>query len=254
MKIEMVGIGIECYQTLTHKLGHSQKIGLKHLLSLNQTLKHPEFPNAKRGLEGLMVSHEHLKEKNTCGVLIGGLAESVWNKWRSKEGLYSHKDVDVMVLSDEFKLSEDFEKGIDWWLPYDGEITIKADGVSDFQIRQRWWKNCNNVPLSFKIEKQYGFEPGLYITSPDFIANIREAEALANVDYGKVEIDDDVLEAFESKVKKQMGTRVPKYIEDEFSGYILENNYEEYAYKVHSMSVEGFDNETMRAIRRYEEE
>jgi len=58
-------------------LSHAQKLAFKQLLALKQTLKHPEVPNAKKGLEGMLAADKILKKRYSSGILIGGLAESV---------------------------------------------------------------------------------------------------------------------------------------------------------------------------------
>ena len=107
-----------------HYLSHAQKLGLKQLLLLEQKLKHPEYPNAARGLCGMQIAHQILQEREAPGVLIGGLSEAVWSQRRKEEDLYKHKDVDVMVL-DDVDIGK-FEGGVDWWLPERGKITLKS--------------------------------------------------------------------------------------------------------------------------------
>ena len=46
-----------------HYLSYAQKLGLKQLLLLEQKLKHPEYPNAVKGLEGMQIAHQILQER-----------------------------------------------------------------------------------------------------------------------------------------------------------------------------------------------
>ena len=88
-----LGLGLGLRQTLEQKiyLNVQQKLALKQLLLLE--LKHPEYPDVVKGLEGMKIADKVLKEKEVAGVLIGGLAEAVWNQRRKVEDLYQHKDV-----------------------------------------------------------------------------------------------------------------------------------------------------------------
>ncbi len=249
----MVGISLSlgCYQST--KLTQSQKLGLRQLLLLEQKLKHPEFPDAVKGLAGMQIAHQMLQERESTGVLIGGLAEAVWNQQRKEEDLYKHKDVDVMVLDDHFEITE-FEGGVDWWLPQKGKITLQSAYVSAEGVEKKWYKNCNGVILSFGAEKRRPNQlpPGLYIPDSEWVLDMRQAEAEANID-GNVEIDDEVFEKFRSNLQKRIKTRLPHFIREHFKDYILSPHYEKDHNKTYAVNVVTFDLETIAGIRGLKE-
>ncbi|MEK6862006.1 MAG: hypothetical protein AABY07_08635, partial [Nanoarchaeota archaeon] len=121
------------------RLNHDQKLQLKNLLLLEQRLRHPGYPETVRGLDGLKVAHEILGKSEATGILIGGLAEKVWNRNTKAEDLDKHKDVDVMVLDDHFYQDKDFEGGVDWWTPKEAELEITDDyGSKSILPHYRW--------------------------------------------------------------------------------------------------------------------
>src|SRR3989344_2168671 len=210
---------LELGQQQKLSLSHTQRLELKILLSMKQELHDPDFPDPVRGLEGMMTAHKLLQERDATGVLIGGLAEAVWNKGRFRSGLYSNKDVDVAVLTYPFKLANNFEAGIDWWIPQEGRITIKsyASGTEG-TMQKRWYQNGHGIRLSFGIKKDGNLKPGLYIPSPKWIRQMREAEIEANMGClsDNVEVDEKVIEKYLSKVTQRVLTRVPDFILREF--------------------------------------
>ncbi|MAH03783.1 hypothetical protein CMI39_03290 [Candidatus Pacearchaeota archaeon] len=236
------------------KLDTKQKLGLKNLLLLEQKLKHPEYPNMKKGIDGLNTAHKILKKYQSPGILIGGLAEGVWNQRRKINELYKHKDVDVLVLDKNLKLSEKFEGGIDWWLPKEEKITIRSDSGNKEDISQQWWKNGNGVILSFGVKEDYKLSPGLYIPSSKWIVNMREAEAESNINYGgiNVEIDYEIFEKFKAHIEKRVKTRLPRFIKDKFKGHILSSHYEKDNNKNYAINLIKFDLDTIIAINSFE--
>ena len=225
-----------------HKLDHQQKLQLSTLLELSQKLKHPEFPNAVQGLEGLRVSDKVLKEKNSAGLLIGGLSERVWNYRTKPNDLNKSKDVDVLVLNKEFEV-EPFEYGIDWWLPKSANIKIISD-ASSYNKNQTWYENGNDAFLYFGVREYHQLSPGLYIPSRNFIINMRQNEAIASMSRKSfVETDDDVFDKFYETFNKKLGTKVAGFIPKEFN--ILDVNY------INPFTLEEFDNEIIVGINRY---
>jgi hypothetical protein len=251
----MLGMGLGFYQVCEQRceqrqiLSYAQRFMLKQLLLLEQRLKHPEYPNMVKGLEGMQKAHQILYERGASGVLIGGLAEAVWNQRRKPEDLYKHKDVDVAVLDESFLLMENFEGGIDWWIPKKGRVTISSDAGSIEGIEKKWYENGAGVILNFGIDKKVDLNPGLYIPSSDWVIDMREYEANANIDYSnvKVELGEEVFEKFREKIKEKVKTRMPKFIQDSFKSYILSSTR-------FSVSLEEFDIEIVRAINRYREQ
>jgi len=141
-----IGLSLGCYPTQKHSLSHSQRLYLNQVLEQLQTLRHPEFPNAAKGLDGMLAADSILKSRNSSGVLIGGLCEEVWNQQTKPEDLLKHKDVDVLVLNPEFELQQNFEGGIDWWLEKQGRIKV-ASTLGYLDQNESWDENANQVIL-----------------------------------------------------------------------------------------------------------
>lgn len=238
-----------CYLTAT------QKLGLKELLLVEERLRHPEYPDAVYGLQGMLTAHQILQEKESVGILIGGLSEAVWNQRRKKSELDKHKDVDVMVLDKNFILSKEFEGGVDWWLPQYGMITINSDYSRMENIHKTWWKNGTGVILSFGANKWCQLNPGLYILDSEWVVDMREYEADANVDHGRVDVefDDNVFKKFRAKVKEKVKTRIPEFMIKLFAGYILSPHYGQYYERINPITLERFDLKTLRGIHSLED-
>ena len=83
-------MGLELQQS--QRLSLLQRQELQTLLQLQQSLKHPELPEARRGLEGLKTAHQILQKRRLTGILIGGCAEAMWAR-RKEETLETHKDI-----------------------------------------------------------------------------------------------------------------------------------------------------------------
>ena len=228
------------------RLTQTQRLSLKQLLLLTQTLKDPEYPNAAKGLEGMQTAHKILQERNAVGILIGGLAEAVWNQQRTPEELEQHKDVDVAVLDEKFELKQNLEAGIDWWLPHTKRFKIRHL-LNYMEGDKTWYENGNGAILSFGIAKNYALKPGLNIPNPEWIIKMRQYEAQAHIDTSivKAEIDEDVLEKFSEKMKEKIKTKVPKFIQEAFAGYIAKDG----DYDSGLAKLELFDIDTVRAIK-----
>lgn len=245
-----MGQSLGCYHTqnLRHTLNHEHKLQLKQLLELQQTLKHPGYPHIIRGLEGMLAAHNLLKKKETIGILIGGLSETVWHKQCTPQDLLKHKDVDVMVVSPKNNIKR-FERGIDWWLPHEEKIDIITEYSQQLGVNKRWWKNGNGVVLSFGVQQHYDLSAGLYIPNSSFVCKMREYEVLANVD---TQIEYEAIEAFERQMEKRVKTTVPKFIQEKFKEYILSDKYEPNYRKVDAIELTQFDRDTMKAIYKKE--
>jgi hypothetical protein len=234
-------------------LNHRQKLEIEQLLRLEQSLKSPEPPSATKGLEGMEIAHAILQKREAVGVLIGGLAEAVWSPSRKPEDLAKHKDVDVAVLTKGFKLEENFEGGIDWWMPQTGEISIRGLYQPEMQ-KKTWYKNGNGVILRFGIHKDFALAPGLYIPSPEWLLDMREYEAEASLDWSQISVDEPsdvdhieaVFEEFKTKVRRKVKKRVPEFIGTAFKGYILSQPYERNPEKLRAVGLEKFDLQTVR--------
>jgi hypothetical protein len=137
-------------------LSADERLEASKMIQAKKSLRHPEIPGAVRGLEGMMIADNILKDHGANGILIGGLSEAVW--YRKDTNLSAHKDVDVIVF-DYVRLSP-FQGGIDWWLPND----------------QRHM-NGLGIALSFSVFRQEEMPSGLYIPDPSWVADMRMHEA-----------------------------------------------------------------------------
>lgn len=212
--------------TMGQYLSPRQKLILAQLL---KTLcqNHPLIPNAIRGMKGLLTADKILKERNSSGVLIGGLSEKICNQRRKRSELLKHKDVDVLVIDKHFTLSEEFEAGIDWWLPHEERVTISNEYIKR-EGNVNYWINGYDVMLKFGLFQCNGCEinKGLNIL-PDYnIIQMRLAEALATIDSNSVDIEGCIEEAFEKKMRKTVKTCLPKFIKNKFANQIIDGELE----------------------------
>ena len=216
-----MSFGMGMRQGMGQDLTLSQKHTLKQLLSVKQELKAPEFPYAIKGLEGMKKADEVLKQANSSGFLIGGLGEAIWNERRSRKKLSEHKDVDVMVFSQDFSIPKKFYSGVDWWLPKKERILYR-EGEAEINEVATWWENGHEVRLMFGVELDGTLSPGLYIPDRSFMIDVRSHEALTHKRM-PAEVDEEVLDAFRNKLEDRIKETLPKYIAKEFAGRIASN-------------------------------
>lgn len=137
-------IGFCMFQNIRQVLSESQKQDLK--LILRQELRHPDFPNALKGFEGMLLADSALKSQNSIGLLVGSLSRAVWNRRVKEEDLEQHYDVDVMVMNESFYS----ELGIDWFLPR--TEFVKGDLLAgDIQAQVTYVKVLDKTP-HFSVE------------------------------------------------------------------------------------------------------
>lgn len=218
--------------TLSHHQSHkqsqtiSQRTILANLISLRCELQSPVPPCVVRGIEGLEVADALLKERHATGILIGGLAETVWKKEVTQEDLFEHKDVDVLVLNEDFVLREKFEDGIDWWLPKKDRLLRRSDfGI--VHLNASWWENGNSIVLSFYAQTNEILPSGLFIPRPSWIVEMRWEEAIANLD-PRVTVEDDLEQVeftFRKNLTRRMGHSLPPFLRERFERQILPQNY-----------------------------
>jgi hypothetical protein len=151
----------------TTKTELSRDTQTRHLTKLRigamQKLIKPEIPNPTKGLEGMMKADEILLSRGAVGFLIGGVAQECYIS--DKPSAYNkHKDVDVMVMDENFKLSKDFEGGIDWFLP-------KDEG----------WINANGVILNYLIRNEIS-GAGLYVPNFCDLTNMAIIDTMSYLD------------------------------------------------------------------------
>lgn len=245
----MVGLSLSINLNIKPTLSQDQKLLLKEALKLVQKLKHPEYENTIKGFEGMMIADKMLKSKDSSGVLIGGLAQSLWNQQRQIGDLYKHKDVDVLVLNNNHGLENKFEGGIDWWLPQKDILTIKREFGNIYNYQTNWWENGNGIVLSFDIIKNYDLEPGLYIPGQELIIDMRLTEALANVNPKfMVENTYEVEEKMKKKIGQNIKTRLPKFIREKFKHQIMSSDYEQNHRIYDAIEFVSFGEGVLRAI------
>lgn len=138
-------------------------------------LKTDWFPNAVRGFQGMNQAHEILKDHESYGVLIGSLAEDVWDESIVVEDFRFRKDVNVLVLNMGFPIDKPFEAGIDWWLPrFSGKRWALEGQTYDGKI----WSNGHGDTLNFGVQNERPLrEYGLYLLCPWQVRKIREIES-----------------------------------------------------------------------------
>lgn len=224
-----------------HLLSQAQEKELKQLLLQAQILPHPEIPNATKGLDGLIVADEILKQRNACGFVVGSLSKAVWNARRTKEELAWHYDTDVIVPDFSFELEKPFEGGIDWWLPKNCFVEY-SNTFGGGKLFVDFYENGNGCIFPGTLKKQYDLEPGLHIPGRESVIDGYLTAALVKSGKGDVLIDSDnlVFEEFRNKLRKSVKTRVPKFIEKPFEGKILELEYGVPYYKTCAFQVQGF--------------
>lgn len=146
-------------------------------------LRDPEIPNAKKGLEGIKEANKILQDKKSKGILIGGLVKDIWNKENALDDLNKHKDIDVLVLNQDFNLSHNFEGGIDWWLPQE---KIYINNFGD-ESKTQFWENGYGIVLGFEpiFEQSLQESPryGLYLPDKSFFLEMKLAEMKTLLNY-----------------------------------------------------------------------
>lgn len=214
---------------LSQRMTPEQRAELRLVQELRMNLVEPDVPNATRGMEGLRIANQILIERNSIGILIGGIARSVWKQNRKPEELAAHKDVDVLVLNPEFKLSENFEGGIDWWLPENGRITVKDD-VTWMEVGMDWWVNANDVVLNYKVHPaerlQRELSPGLHLPVIEDVVEMEARVAEGMIDE-RVNISnvDELLEYYKESIRKKMGTSLIRNVREETGLKVLDKKY-----------------------------
>ena len=217
-----LNIGQNIEQRQAQRLSHDQKQSLALLLKVE--LRDP-YVSSVRGIEGMRVADRMLKEQDATGILIGGLAQSVWNKNRRLEDLEKHKDVDVLVIDDHFDIDR-FEGGIDWWLPQEGFVEYVDEYNNASSLNAKWWQNGNGIILSYAVN--FWNEPrqkGLYIPSIDTVINMRMSDALSGIPIARLmKMDDDVTEKFEKNLRVYMSNVLMSPVRREFKNILSSEN------------------------------
>lgn len=76
-------------------------------------------PSAVRGIHGMRVADQILKQYKVPGLLVGGLAKELWRGSTNPAVFSRHKDVDVLVLTCGCgRHPEQWEAGVDWWISH----------------------------------------------------------------------------------------------------------------------------------------
>lgn len=232
-----MGMEMGFHQSQSQELNQSQKLSLEQLLQMSQEMRHESFEFAERGIEGLKIADTFLKEKDLRGILIGGLAEEVWNPRHTKKDFEQHKDVDVLIpeLPEGVEIGN-FEKGIDWWLPKDMRLSVHYEsGTTETTVRV--WENAFGTRLAFGVDEPFAhtWPAGLHIPSSDFVIQMRKSETMARLD-SRIAVDENIEGAFVEKLEKRIKTEIAPVIEREL----------DYSDKV--IVLRSFDRETVLAI------
>ncbi|MSU55331.1 MAG: hypothetical protein EXS46_02205 [Candidatus Taylorbacteria bacterium] len=175
---------------------------------------------ATRGLKGMVKADLMLKKRGEVGLLIGGLAEAVWNQKRTPRELTKRKDVDVLVAKTLKSPIVDFAGGIDWWQPitvhFDRLLT--SDVASVENIDRTFWVNGNGTALTYRAELNQQLRPGLHVPSKNFALAIRITEMFASVHDSISMISEDE-ELFRERLARRlgMGSCLPSFVKKLFS-------------------------------------
>lgn len=231
-----LNLGPRFEQRQMARISLEQKQVLALLLQLK--LVAPAPPEAITGIEGINLAHEELLKNNLTGILIGGVAEAVWNKDRTPQELSEHKDVDVLVLPErKGETIEGLDNKIDWWLPMTERLRVERDN-SYTEITLSFWQNMNKAILSFGIGDYYNLPKGLLVPNPEWIAEMRFKEAEAST---KEELDVEIEEAFLKKIRKRMKNRLMLLIKNTFPNLATIDN----------VPIRGLDIEEVISLNRY---
>lgn len=219
------GFAMHCgmEQGMRHYLSREQRKVLAQIMSMRQELRDPEFPNAVKGYEGMVIADEFLRTQGVRGILIGGLSEAIWNRTRKLEELAQHKDVDVLILDKDFQLDEPFQEGVDWWTYDSRRISIRRD-AGEIEHTREYWTNANNVILNFEFVPfgNINQSSGLYLLDRNLVIDMRYNELASKIGNVQISEDSDVSEGFERKMKaKGFANAMPKYVLDRFRDRIL---------------------------------
>lgn len=246
-----LGLRLELTHEQNLHLTHEQKLAYKHLLNIYQTLRTPVPDNALRGLDGLIEADTILKQNNSTGILIGGLAEEIWSQKRTKEQLEKHKDVDVLILDNNFQ-PEDFEGGIDWWVRRNARIQTSSSNVKT-DTTETWYENAAGVVLTYLVNSHYQYRKGLYLPSDSLVIDTRLLECETRIDYNTMEgdFDTEAFEKLENQIRKKVKTRVPKFIREIFKDQILSETYNNDYEQTSGLVLHDLKLETLRAIIKY---
>ncbi len=185
-----LGFGFHCElrQSLSHeqRLSHRHTQTLRHELSFKQRERHARFPEAICGVEGILVAHKYLMERNLCGVLVGGLARECYDN-HTEKALSEHKDVDVIVLDKNFRPAKKFECGIDWWVAnHKYVVSVSSADAARSITPTTYFQNGNGIALRYTVAKDsYLSGPGLCIPTIDSLLNIAlcEVESKSGLSY-----------------------------------------------------------------------
>lgn len=203
---------------------HEQEVThiLRYLHKLEQTLIEPPFGgNSIKGLDGMIAADEILKNRQSVGLLAGGLALEIYGQRKKPQDLLKHKDVDVIVLSDNFELTQDFEAGIDWWMPETKEVDYRY-GLKN----QRFHRNGNDCVYFCEVILKENVPPGLYLPSRDIAQNMKIICTTALADYEHFEEAESIETAIERYVEKleiKTPWRLPKFIIEKFQNQIIDD-------------------------------
>jgi hypothetical protein len=131
-------------------------------------------------------------------------------------------------------------------------MTIKSDFSSVEGHNITYWENDYDVILNFGIRTNIEYKPGLYIPSPEWIISMRQNEAVAGIDFDRIERADevDIIDLFRNRLARRMKSVVPVSVKKEFQDFILASPYEKETAMIYGMETVAFDIEILRALNR----
>ena len=121
-------------------------------------------PGATTGIKGLRKADKILRKYGVAGLLIGGMAKTIWENSNNLDEINSRKDVDVVVLGYSCKHHpKQWEGGIDWWVSHSLE-DLPTNGKSCLNFNIQIW------------EEHVSLFPGLYLCPHDILERIVDYE------------------------------------------------------------------------------
>ena len=241
------GMGLELKQVQRQRLNQSQKLQLEQLQTISDSLKHEEFPNARKGLEGIFKAAEVLSYNRGTGILIGGLLNTIYNSNTIEEDLMKHKDVDILLLNDIYKPKK-FEEGIDWWVPTEKKIDIVGEYSKILGAKTKFWKNGNDIILSYGLRSMNLLVPGLYLPNLETVAEMKEIETYANLGKG-FEYDSDVNSSFRESIEDNLDKEVPYFIHNNLNVHLMkEDHFNDYGQKC-NLEVDDFQRDVLSELK-----
>ncbi len=142
-----------------------------------ERMEGPDFGESAKGIEGMRLADEVLREHGAVGILIGGLLREVWGEDTTYQSMKAHKDVDVLILdTDKYLPKRKWEHRIDWWAMDENGVIKSPGSWGTFPMDM-----IKPITFSYTVEsshKEAGLAPGLYIPGYEFTEAMMLIEAM----------------------------------------------------------------------------